>query len=584
TPTPAAAAPHAAEAALPTAKLTQAFDASLTAMAAGTPRDSARAILGAAGGDADVADLLDLAETLFDLPDTPGPRPVFRYALRDALANAPEPRSLRRTARPPLVLRFGQRLWQSTKIMAAAAAAIILFVGAGVTFASANALPGDWLYPVKRTTERAQLWLDGPSDAIHLHLTFADRRLGEAVARPPLAGMTLAEFNREVTAALATADDLIARRVPRAQVADPLLAWLLGARGNLVAGRAVLPPMAWRGTRALLDEAILALDGGRPLAEMQVPRLADPAAILAMRVDTAQPWARYALRAGPLPVPPIVADVPLSGGDRATTGGRSNRRATTAGVAEALARTVSAASAPQAPATTALVAIAPRGGSTAGGEPPKPTSAPAKPSPTSPRRPAPTSAPTNAPPAPTSTEPDPIAPSPTASVAPPATSTSTVPTSTVPTTTVPTSTVPTSTVPTTVPTALPTAAPSATAQPVLAADLLLACDANNSIEVYQTTRCTLALTPGWSMPDGWDIAWTTTSVNPADDPELVQVGDNRSPQADFTPKIALTGVSKMLVTLRAAVRDPQGQEQAVGKIILFVVPHNHGQVTPEAAP
>ena len=49
--------------------------------------------------------------------------------------------------------------------------------------ASADALPGDALYTVKTTAEDVQLALS-PNDlhSAELHLTFADRRLGEAAA------------------------------------------------------------------------------------------------------------------------------------------------------------------------------------------------------------------------------------------------------------------------------------------------------------------------------------------------------------------------------------------------------------------
>ena len=38
---------------------------------------------------------------------------------------------------------FLRQLWRSTAFMAAAAATVIIFMGAGVTYASANALPGE---------------------------------------------------------------------------------------------------------------------------------------------------------------------------------------------------------------------------------------------------------------------------------------------------------------------------------------------------------------------------------------------------------------------------------------------------------
>ena len=551
---------------LSTGQLSQAFDASLVALSAGVAREDVLAMLGEAAGDGDLTDLVGLAATLYELPDVPSPRASFRMQLRDVLAAAPEPRSLRHAARPTLWSRLGLHVWQSTKAMAGVAAAFILFAGAGVTFASANALPGDALYPVKRTTERAQLWLGGPADALHHHLSFADRRLDEAVARPPLAGMTLAEFNREVTAALASADEAVARQVPRDRVIEPLLRWLLGARHDLVVGRPVLPPMAWRGARALVDEAILALDGGRPLAERAVPRLAHADAVLALRADDAQPWTRLL---------PATTDLGVGAALPATLPAKSPA---VPDVRVRAAGSGSDAAAPRAP--SALVASAPPTGPGAATGPssgtvlveprdtiplfttprdtnPRPTSRPSKPTATERsataeptiERPSPTrDVPTEPPPAPT--EPPAVDPTPTA-VTP-------------------------------APTEPPAATP--TSQPALPADLVLSCGRGGGevvVEVFQTVACTLRLPDGWTLPEGWVIRWTTTSLNPPEDPELEQ-DDERSPSARYTPKIALAGLIKMVVHLDATVRDGEDRPQAVGKATLFVVPRNHG--TNDAAP
>lgn len=561
--TAAAAEPAAAEAPpLSTTELSRAFDASLAALAAGEPPARVRDRLGAAGGDAELAELVALAATLYALPDAPAPRDAFRTRLRDALAAAPPPSSLRRPARAPLSVRLGRRLWQSTKLMAGAAAAVIVFAGAGVTYAAASALPGDWLYPVKRTTERAQLWLDGPTRAMDHHLAFADRRLDEAVARPPLAGLTLAEFNREVTAALAAADAALALRVPHDRVAEPLLRWLLGARGDLIAHRGVLPAMPWRGARALVDEAILALDGGRPLAEHLIPRLADPAAVLALRAAAGQPWTARQGAVGTLRAPAI-ADVPLPDPvtRRAARPGGPGAPAA-ASPSDGATGSVRAAAAVRS-SNPAAVAIGPSDPSPGGDRDPRPTRRPADPTPTAARAtptdvPAPTAEPSEAAPAPTAT-----------AETPPAT--------------LPTTPAPTAVATTPTPLATPTEAATPTAQPAMPVEPVLGCSAT-TVEVYQTTDCQLDLA-GWTLPQGWDIAWTTSSPNPPHDPELVQIGDARSARASFTPKTALSGVSKLLVALEAAVRDSDGATRATGRIIVFVVPRNHGAAaTPAVAP
>ncbi len=222
----------------------------------------------------DLAPLLALAGALRDLPAPPRPTENFRDELATSLAFAPEPSSLlrRRAARSGMGLV--RRLWRSTAFTAAAAATVLIFLAAGVTYASADALPGQLLYPVKRAAESARVWLSAPDARIGLHMALADQRLGEALAVPGAAGERLADFNREVTSALVAADAAMDAGRPRQQVAQPLSVWLLDARGRLVLGRPQLPAIAWRASLALVDEAILALQTGQPLSA-PVPRLFD---------------------------------------------------------------------------------------------------------------------------------------------------------------------------------------------------------------------------------------------------------------------------------------------------------------------
>lgn len=221
----------------------------------------------------ELAPLLALAGALRDMPAPPRPGDRFRDQLAEQLANAPEPSALARRRAERASMGFLHRLWRSTAFAAAAAATVILFMAAGVTYASANALPGDLLYPVKRAAESARLWLASDDAQVNLHLGLADRRLAEALAVPATAGQRLAEFNREVTEALVVADATMSAGLPRERVAAPLLTWLTGARGRLIDGRPLLPPMAWRASLALIDEAILALQSGQPLSSAPVPRL-----------------------------------------------------------------------------------------------------------------------------------------------------------------------------------------------------------------------------------------------------------------------------------------------------------------------
>jgi len=65
---------------------------------------------------------------------------------------------------------------------AAAALFVVFLTGWSMVSASASALPGDWLYPIKRVTERATYILTvGPDHRAELRIRFADQRLEEAV-------------------------------------------------------------------------------------------------------------------------------------------------------------------------------------------------------------------------------------------------------------------------------------------------------------------------------------------------------------------------------------------------------------------
>ena len=67
-----------------------------------------------------------------------------------------------------------------TRVLAAIVAVAV--IGLGTVAASADSLPHSPLYPVKRTSERVQLFLTfSPSGKAHLHLFFAERRLNETL-------------------------------------------------------------------------------------------------------------------------------------------------------------------------------------------------------------------------------------------------------------------------------------------------------------------------------------------------------------------------------------------------------------------
>jgi hypothetical protein len=78
---------------------------------------------------------------------------------------------------------FGVGRKLTVTVIASVILAVLLLLGHGVVRASADDLPGDALYPVKRAIEEVRLAisLDDANDA-GLHLAFAARRLDEAAA------------------------------------------------------------------------------------------------------------------------------------------------------------------------------------------------------------------------------------------------------------------------------------------------------------------------------------------------------------------------------------------------------------------
>lgn len=121
------------------------------------------------------AELEPLLETVVSLKSVSGlkARPEFRaYAKAQVLA------TVRDKAKGRAARRFSSLRWTWATI----AVSIVAMVGAGSgsVLASANAIPGDPLYSVKRTVERAQLAAT-PSDVgkAKLLANFADRRVQE---------------------------------------------------------------------------------------------------------------------------------------------------------------------------------------------------------------------------------------------------------------------------------------------------------------------------------------------------------------------------------------------------------------------
>jgi len=121
--------------------------------------------------------LLELAGELSELPPPPSSpaaavRAMVKASVRAAGEKTPAPR--RRL-----------RLWSRPVLLRAAAVLLVAFLGGWATVtASADALPGEWLYPVKRFTERARFFLTiNPQQKAELRIVYSSERLKEAVRK-----------------------------------------------------------------------------------------------------------------------------------------------------------------------------------------------------------------------------------------------------------------------------------------------------------------------------------------------------------------------------------------------------------------
>lgn len=510
----------------PTSELVRVLDAWLSARGDEAPGVPDRSAQDGSGAPKDLAPLLELATTLSrDGARADGPSAAFRADLARRLAEAPQPRSVRAPRRAPAGVL--QRLWRSTAFMAATAATVILFLGAGVTYASADALPGQWLYPIKRSVEGVRLAVASEGGAMDLRLDFAERRLAEAIGVPGEAGSALADFSHQVSSALAIVDASIAAGAPRERVAEPLVDWLVAARRDLIVAQNGLPPMAWRGARALLDEAIVALSGGGVITGRAVWRLSEPAAVLALHDVPTHPWAWRIARAGrPIALDAAQAPAPVLPPIALLVTARDE-------IAAPVERR------PGSGQDQTPVAAAPATGPGDAG------AAPRDPGPERPSTPAPrpTAIPT-ATPAP----PDPTAP----------------PTEPEPTVSPPTEPAPTE------PPASPTSAPIPTATPriglPLPARLDVYCDPE-TVESAGSTMCRVVL-PEPAMPGEvqWSASFGRIDVPDPDSPEI----------AVFTDDTGMSGVAKLIVTITVSFTPSDGPS-STGTTEVFIVPRLGGE-------
>lgn len=98
-------------------------------------------------------------------------------------------------------------------VRAAAVLLAVFLVGWTTVNASAGAVPGDWLYPIKRFTERAKFFLTlNQEDKAELRIVFSSERLKEAVKRHQRTGQIdpalLDEMLREARLAVEASEAL----------------------------------------------------------------------------------------------------------------------------------------------------------------------------------------------------------------------------------------------------------------------------------------------------------------------------------------------------------------------------------------
>jgi Domain of unknown function (DUF5667) len=141
--------------------------------------------------DGQLAELVAIGHRVSALPPAVDLDPEFRIGLRAMLVATAEREGIGRTARPSadseLPAHPAPATSASGRIRTRGAIVVGVAVGAiavsGMSAASENAVPGDALYGVKRSTERAQLAFAGSDDTRgQLHLGFARTRVAEAAA------------------------------------------------------------------------------------------------------------------------------------------------------------------------------------------------------------------------------------------------------------------------------------------------------------------------------------------------------------------------------------------------------------------
>ena len=125
-------------------------------------------------------ELRPLLEMSLDLAQLPEPQPSINGLMR-ALAHRYLPQRPQAAAK-----RFFRFPFYSAPMLLRVVASIaaIFLIGWGVSFASAQTVPGDWMYPVKRIVERVKLALTiNASNQAELRISFSEQRMSEAVRK-----------------------------------------------------------------------------------------------------------------------------------------------------------------------------------------------------------------------------------------------------------------------------------------------------------------------------------------------------------------------------------------------------------------
>jgi hypothetical protein len=121
----------------------------------------------------DIRPLLELAEELTLLPD-PEPSPGAALKIMAQVVSEQKKNNANKW----------RLLWTKNILRIAAGFVVIFFLGLGSAYASSNSLPGDFLYPLKRFTEKVRFFLASTDkDKAELRLIFSDKRLAEAVKK-----------------------------------------------------------------------------------------------------------------------------------------------------------------------------------------------------------------------------------------------------------------------------------------------------------------------------------------------------------------------------------------------------------------